>query len=166
MVVVARRGRLRPICRTTRRAMIAVAVSKPVSRTANQRTRRRFASPSPSPTAVKPSARKRAPTDGAGGSMTRWLGWSVLAAGVIAAGYLAALNPAPIELNVALGRVVRVPLGVVLTGAMAAGAVAIGVATLLIRCVVLLLWIPLGERPGMGTIANPVIIAVILQVMA
>jgi predicted Zn-dependent protease len=63
--------------------------------------------------------------------MTRWLGWSVLAAGVIAAGYLAALNPAPIEVSVAPGRVVRLPLGVVLTGAMAAGAAAIGIATLL-----------------------------------
>jgi len=63
--------------------------------------------------------------------MTRWLGWSVLAAGMIAAGYLAALNPGPVELIVAPGRVVRIPLGVVLTGAMAAGALGIGVPTLL-----------------------------------
>jgi lipopolysaccharide biosynthesis regulator YciM/uncharacterized integral membrane protein len=63
--------------------------------------------------------------------MTRWLGWSVLAAGVIGIGYLAALNPAPVEFNVTPGYVVHVPLGVVLTGAMAAGAVGIGTAALL-----------------------------------
>jgi len=63
--------------------------------------------------------------------MTRWLGWSVLAAGVIGVGYLAALNPAPVDLAVAPGYVVHVPLGVVLTGAMAAGAAGIGTAALL-----------------------------------
>jgi len=63
--------------------------------------------------------------------MTRWLGWSVLAAGVIGAGYLAALNPAPVEVIVAPGRGVRIPVGVLLTGAMAAGAIAVGTAALL-----------------------------------
>jgi tetratricopeptide (TPR) repeat protein len=60
--------------------------------------------------------------------MTRWLGWSVLAAGVMAAGYLAALNPAPVELLVAPARPVHLPLGVVLSGAMAVGALAVGTA--------------------------------------
>ena len=41
----------------------------------------------------------------------------------------------------------------------------IGLATLVVSAVVLLLWIPLRERPGLGTIANAVIIAVSLQVM-
>ncbi|HWP67515.1 MAG TPA: hypothetical protein VNO26_16580, partial [Candidatus Limnocylindria bacterium] len=63
--------------------------------------------------------------------MTRWLGWSVVAAAVVAGGYLAALNPAPVELVVGPGHVVRVPLAVVLAGAMAAGAAAVAAATLL-----------------------------------
>lgn len=42
---------------------------------------------------------------------------------------------------------------------------AIGVATFLTSVVVLLLWIPLRERPGLGTIANAVVIATALQVM-
>jgi uncharacterized membrane protein YczE len=41
----------------------------------------------------------------------------------------------------------------------------IGVATFLISAVVLLLWIPLRERPGLGTISNAVVIALALQVM-
>lgn len=43
--------------------------------------------------------------------------------------------------------------------------IGIGVATFLTSVVVLLLWIPLRERPGMGTIANAVVIATALQVM-
>lgn len=42
--------------------------------------------------------------------------------------------------------------------------VSIGVATFLVSAVVLLLWIPLRERPGLGTIANALVIAVALQV--
>ena len=42
---------------------------------------------------------------------------------------------------------------------------AIGVATFLISVAVLLLWIPLRERPGLGTISNAVVIALALQVM-
>ena len=41
----------------------------------------------------------------------------------------------------------------------------IGVATFLTSVVVLLLWIPLRERPGLGTIANAIVIATALQVM-
>lgn len=40
----------------------------------------------------------------------------------------------------------------------------IGAATLFTSLVVLLLWIPLRERPGLGTIANAVVIALSLQV--
>lgn len=43
--------------------------------------------------------------------------------------------------------------------------VSIGVATFLVSAVVLLLWIPLRERPGLGTISNAVVIALALQVM-
>lgn len=42
--------------------------------------------------------------------------------------------------------------------------VSIGMATFLISAVVLLLWIPLRERPGLGTIANAVVVAVALQI--
>jgi tetratricopeptide (TPR) repeat protein len=63
--------------------------------------------------------------------MIRWLGWSVFTAGVIIGGYLASLNPTPVGLVVAPGRVVQVPLAVVLTTAMAAGALAVGAVTAL-----------------------------------
>jgi uncharacterized protein len=41
--------------------------------------------------------------------------------------------------------------------------VSIGAATFLVSALVLLLWIPLRERPGLGTIANAIVIAVALQ---
>ena len=41
----------------------------------------------------------------------------------------------------------------------------IGVATFFTSVVVLLMWIPLRERPGLGTVANAVVIATALQVM-
>lgn len=44
--------------------------------------------------------------------------------------------------------------------------VSIGLATLLTSAAVLALWIPLRERPGLGTIANAVVIAVSLEVMS
>ena len=40
----------------------------------------------------------------------------------------------------------------------------IGAATFLVSVAVLLLWIPLRERPGLGTLANAVVVAVALQV--
>lgn len=42
----------------------------------------------------------------------------------------------------------------------------LGLATFLISLAVLLLWIPLREKPGLGTIANAIIIATALQVMS
>lgn len=41
----------------------------------------------------------------------------------------------------------------------------IGATTLLTSLIVLALWLPLRERPGLGTIANAVVIAVALQTM-
>lgn len=41
----------------------------------------------------------------------------------------------------------------------------IGVTTFITSLIVLTLWIPLKERPGLGTIANAVVIAAALQVM-
>lgn len=41
----------------------------------------------------------------------------------------------------------------------------IGLATFLISILVLLLWIPLREKPGLGTIMNAIVIALALQVM-
>ncbi|MFM9134963.1 MAG: hypothetical protein ACKOT0_05940, partial [bacterium] len=43
--------------------------------------------------------------------------------------------------------------------------ISIGLATFLTSVAVLLLWISLRERPGLGTIANAVVIATALQVM-
>jgi len=43
--------------------------------------------------------------------------------------------------------------------------ISIGMSTFLISVTVLLLWIPLRERPGLGTISNAVVIALALQVM-
>lgn len=43
--------------------------------------------------------------------------------------------------------------------------ITIGVATFAVSACVLLLWLPLRERPGLGTIANAAVIAVALQVM-
>lgn len=40
----------------------------------------------------------------------------------------------------------------------------IGMATLVVSGVVLALWIPLREKPGLGTIANAIVIALALQV--
>ncbi len=40
----------------------------------------------------------------------------------------------------------------------------IGESTFVISAVILLLWLPLGERPGFGTIANMFVIAIFLQI--
>lgn len=42
--------------------------------------------------------------------------------------------------------------------------ISIGLATFIVSAVVLLLWIPLREVPGLGTVANAIVIAVALQV--
>jgi uncharacterized membrane protein YczE len=42
--------------------------------------------------------------------------------------------------------------------------ISIGVATFLTSALVLLFWLPLREKPGLGTIANAVVIALALQV--
>ena len=39
----------------------------------------------------------------------------------------------------------------------------IGIITLLVSIAVLILWIPLGQRPGMGTIFNALIIALMID---
>jgi uncharacterized membrane protein YczE len=41
---------------------------------------------------------------------------------------------------------------------------AVGVATIAISFLVLLMWIPLGQRPGLGTIANAIVIGVAIDV--
>jgi uncharacterized membrane protein YczE len=43
--------------------------------------------------------------------------------------------------------------------------IAIGLATFVTSVVVLLMWVPLREKPGLGTIANAIVIALALQVM-
>lgn len=44
--------------------------------------------------------------------------------------------------------------------------ISIGTATFLVSLAVLLLWIPLRQRPGLGTIANIVVIATAIDVMS
>lgn len=44
--------------------------------------------------------------------------------------------------------------------------VTIGTATFLVSLMVLLLWLPLRQRPGLGTVANIVIIALAIDVMS
>jgi hypothetical protein len=57
------------------------------------------------------------------------------------------------------------PWTVLAQGVSRHSALSIGEATFVISAVVLLAWIPLRERPGFGTIANAVIIAVAIDVM-
>ena len=56
------------------------------------------------------------------------------------------------------------PWTVLAQGLAARLGVSIGLATFIVSVAVLLAWIPLRERPGLGTISNAVIIAVALQV--
>lgn len=64
--------------------------------------------------------------------------------------------------NAALG---NAPWTVFAQGISVRTGIAIGVATFFTSVVVLLMWIPLRERPGLGTVANAVVIAAALQVM-
>jgi uncharacterized protein len=57
------------------------------------------------------------------------------------------------------------PWTVLAQGVSRHSALSIGAATFAISVVVLLAWIPLRERPGFGTIANAVVIAVAIDVM-
>lgn len=56
------------------------------------------------------------------------------------------------------------PWTVLAEGASTRLSVSIGAATFIVSTLVLLLWIPLRERPGLGTISNIVLIATSLQV--
>jgi hypothetical protein len=57
------------------------------------------------------------------------------------------------------------PWTVLAQGVNVQAGVSIGTATLAISAVVLLLWIPLRQRPGLGTLSNAVLIAVAIDVM-
>lgn len=57
------------------------------------------------------------------------------------------------------------PWTVLAQGVSRHSALSIGEATFAISLVVLLAWIPLRERPGLGTIANAVVIAVAIDAM-
>jgi uncharacterized membrane protein YczE len=57
------------------------------------------------------------------------------------------------------------PWTVLAQGVSRHSSLSIGAATLAISLVVLLAWIPLRERPGMGTLANAVVIALAIDVM-
>jgi len=55
------------------------------------------------------------------------------------------------------------PWSVLAQGVATRSNISIGSATFLISCLVLLLWIPLKEKPGFGTLANILIIASAIQ---
>jgi uncharacterized membrane protein YczE len=57
------------------------------------------------------------------------------------------------------------PWTVLAQGVSKHSALSIGAATFAISVVVLLAWIPLRERPGLGTLANAVVIAIAIDVM-
>ena len=56
------------------------------------------------------------------------------------------------------------PWSVLAQGVAMRTSLSIGTATFLISCLVLLLWIPLKEKPGFGTLANIVVIAIGIDV--
>lgn len=56
------------------------------------------------------------------------------------------------------------PWSVLAQGVATKTSISIGSATFLISCLVLLLWIPLREKPGFGTLANIVVIAIGIDV--
>ena len=56
------------------------------------------------------------------------------------------------------------PWSVLAQGVATRTSISIGSATFLISCLVLLFWIPLREKPGFGTIANIVVIAIGIDV--
>ena len=56
------------------------------------------------------------------------------------------------------------PWSVLAQGVATKISISIGGATFLISCLVLLLWIPLREKPGFGTLANIVVIAIGIDV--
>ena len=56
------------------------------------------------------------------------------------------------------------PWTVLAQGVSARTSLSIGLSTVVLSAVVLALWIPLRERPGLGTIANALVIAAALQV--
>lgn len=56
------------------------------------------------------------------------------------------------------------PWSVLAQGLSITFSVAIGLVTFIVSAIVLILWIPLKERPGFGTIANIIVIAAAIQV--
>lgn len=56
------------------------------------------------------------------------------------------------------------PWSVLAQGISRQTSMSVGVSTLIISVMVLLLWIPLKERPGLGTIANIIVIAAAIDV--
>lgn len=56
------------------------------------------------------------------------------------------------------------PWSVLAQGVATKASISVGSATFLISCIVLLLWIPLKEMPGFGTVANIIVIAIGIDV--
>ena len=56
------------------------------------------------------------------------------------------------------------PWSVLAQGISRQSGLSVGESTLIVSAIVLLLWIPLREKPGFGTLANIVVIAVAIQI--
>jgi uncharacterized protein len=69
------------------------------------------------------------------------------------------------EALLVVSRLGNTPWTVLAQGVSLHSPLSIGAATFAISVAVLLLWVPLRERPGLGTLANAVVIAVAIDVM-
>lgn len=86
----------------------------------------------------------------------------------LSAGRLFQLVAGLILFGVSLALLVRSRLGldpwdVFHQGIAVSSGISIGTVTILVGAVVLLLWVPLGQRPGIGTVANVILVGVALD---
>lgn len=108
---------------------------------------------SPGPTRVVPTFGWSAPT--------RWTlerrSFAVLVSGLALFGVGDAL--------IILSRLGNTPWSVLAEGISEHTGLGIGIVTVMTSLAVLTLWIPIGERPGIGTIANTIIIGTVVELM-
>jgi uncharacterized membrane protein YczE len=81
--------------------------------------------------------------------------WGQFAAGIAVLGAGIALM---VQAQIGLG-----PWGVLHQGISVRTEIPIGTVTILVGIVILLLWIPLGERPGPGTVLNTIFVGVLIN---
>jgi uncharacterized membrane protein YczE len=84
-----------------------------------------------------------------------WLRWTVLFVGLMTVGFGLALM---VRAEVGLG-----PWDVLHQGISKQIGVSIGLVSILVSAPIMLCWLPLGERPGLGTLANMILVGVALD---